>query len=154
MRDKIKPTIAGSALSRLRLCTTACAVSLSTTAAIATPGKQGAHKQTFTGHYVCKYLNVIDTLNVLLLPKGQVKFDLIALLKAGQETRNGEVQGVATLKGNTAIYSEGGCKVAIKFTDKKAEVKVENADDCGFGAFVTADGSYLKTNGSTPKFDF
>jgi hypothetical protein len=136
------------------MATVAIALSPTARSAIAAPLKQAAPRQTVTGHYVCKYLNVTDTLNVLLLPKGQVKFDLIALLKAGDEMRNGEVQGIAALKGNSAVYNQDSCKVTIKFAGNKAEVKVENAEACGFGAFVTADGSYLKANGRTPKFDF
>lgn len=109
--------------------------------------------ESINGSYTLRYSNVSDSLDVLLLPDGRVKFELLALLIVSSETRNGEVQGIATLKGHTALYEEGQCKVEIRFAGHRAIVSVINDDACGFGAYVTANGTYTKRR-RRPKFDF
>ncbi|HEY0003797.1 MAG TPA: hypothetical protein VGB17_03215 [Pyrinomonadaceae bacterium] len=107
-----------------------------------------------TGHYSYRRLNISNSLDVLLLPGGKIKFQLIALLLVGQGARNGEVRGIVTLENGRAVYDEGGCRVRLKFTRNKVYVSAANEDACGFGAYVTANGTYLKRNSRRPRFDF
>ena len=113
----------------------------------------GRSPGNITGRYELRYLNVRGSLNAQLLPNNRIKFNLVALLKtAGGETRNGEVEGTVPLTGNTAVYSSGQCTIAMKFLGNRVEVKESNVDDCGFGAFVTAQGTYIRKS-RKPKFD-
>lgn len=110
-------------------------------------------RDNITGSYVLRYSNVRGSLNVQLLPNNQIKFSLVALLNTGsQETRNGVAEGTVRLKGNTAIYRSGECRISMKFLNNRVVVKEANVDDCGFGAFVTAQGTYLRRS-RRPQFD-
>lgn len=110
-------------------------------------------RPNITGQYVLRYSNVRSSLNVLLLPNDKIKFSLTALLKTGGgETRNGVVEGTVALKNNIAIYRQGECRIYMKFLDNRVVVKESNVDDCGFGAFVTAQGTYIKKS-RKPRFD-
>lgn len=121
--------------------------------------KSVARKKTgaapLTGTYVNRYSNVSNRLEIQQLPDGQVKFQLTAILTGTDSPRNGEVSGIAPLKGNIALFDDGeGCRVRIDFADSNAKVGVPDCDACGFGAFVTADGEYKKISAKKPKFDF
>jgi hypothetical protein len=120
--------------------------------------RQQAQTQTaavnVTGYYTYRQSNVSNSLAVLRLPDGKIKFQLIALLLVGQGARNGEVRGIASLENSTAVYDENGCQVTMKFSRTSAAVSVSNEDACGFGAYVTANGVYAKRNSRKPKFDF
>lgn len=106
-----------------------------------------------TGHYVLRYSNVRSSLNVQLLPKNQIKFSLVALLETGGGSpRNGVVEATVALKNKTAVYEDGGCKLSMKFVGNKVIVQESNVEDCGFGAFVTAQGTYIRKS-RKPKFD-
>ena len=64
-------------------------------------------------------------------------------------TNAGQADGVATIDGIDATFSpqvDGGkCKFTMKFTGGKLIVKQFGTDlDCGFGAGVSADGTYTK----------
>jgi hypothetical protein len=110
-------------------------------------------RDQFTGHYELRYSNVRGSLDVQRLPDNQVKFSLTALLNtSGGETRNGVAEGTVRLKGNTAIYRNGECRIIMKFLNNRVEVKETSVDDCGFGAFVTAQGTYTRKS-RKPKFD-
>jgi hypothetical protein len=112
--------------------------------------RRGDH---FTGHYVLRYSNVRNSLNVQLLPKNQIKFSLVALLQtAGGETRNGVVEATIPLKNNTAVYQDGACRIEMKFLNNRVVLKESNVDECGFGAFVTAQGTYSRRS-RKPRFD-
>jgi hypothetical protein len=107
----------------------------------------------FTGHYVLRYSNVRGRLDVQRLPNNRIKFSLTALLvTSGGETRNGVAEGTVPLKGGTAIYRNGECRITMKFLNNRVEVKESNVDDCGFGAFVTAQGTYIRRS-RKPGFD-
>jgi hypothetical protein len=110
-------------------------------------------RDNVTGRYVLRYSNVRGSLNVLLLPNNKIKFSLIALLETGGGApRNGVVEATVALKDNTAIYQDGGCTISMKFLNNRVKVKESNVDECGFGAFVTAQGTYLR-KGRKPRFD-
>lgn len=115
--------------------------------------KIGRARDNITGQYVLRYLNVRGSLNVQLLPDNKIRFNLIALLStSGGETRNGVAEGTVTLKGNTAVYRNGECRISMRFLNNRVVVRESNVDDCGFGAFVTARGTYFRKS-RKPTFD-
>lgn len=117
------------------------------------PKTEARARDQFTGRYELRYLNVRGSLNVQLRPNNRIKFSLVALLKtAGGETRNGEVEGTVELKGDTAVYKSGECRITMKFINNRVMVSESNVDDCGFGAFVTAKGTYIRKS-RKPSFD-
>ncbi len=106
-----------------------------------------------TGHYVLRYSNVRSSLNVRLLPNSQIKFSLVALLETGGGSpRNGVVEATVALKNGTAVYEDGECRISMKFVSNKVIVQESNVEDCGFGAFVTAQGTYIRKS-RKPRFD-
>jgi hypothetical protein len=110
-------------------------------------------RDQFTGRYELRYLNVRATLNVQLLPDNKIRFSLVALLNtAGGETRNGVAEGTIELKGDRAVYQSGACRISMKFINSRVVVEESNVDECGFGAFVTAKGTYLRKS-RKPRFD-
>jgi|SRR5882672_7736856 len=59
------------------------------------------------------------------------------------------------MRGGVATYQVDGCKLKMEFLP--ARVRITQSDevgDCGFGANVTAAGSYRKIHSKKPKFDF
>lgn len=121
--------------------------------AMASSKAHAPSRDTVTGRYELRYLNVRASLNVQLLPDNRIRFSLLALLNtAGGETRNGEVEGTVELKGNTAVYQSGQCRISMKFVNNRVVVSESNVDDCGFGAFVTAKGTYVRKS-RKPRFD-
>lgn len=115
--------------------------------------ERGRTRDNITGQYTLRYSNVRGSLNVQLLPNDKIKFSLTALLTTrGGETRNGVVEATVALNDNTAVYEEGQCRISMKFLNNTVEVKESNVDDCGFGAFVTAQGTYTRKS-RKPKFD-
>jgi hypothetical protein len=106
-----------------------------------------------TGQYVLRHSNVRGRLDAQLLPGNQVKFSLVALLEpAGGSTRNGVAQGTVPLQGDTAIYRDGECSISMRFLNARVVVVESNVEDCGFGAFVTARGTYVRRS-RKPRFD-
>ena len=114
--------------------------------------------KSFTGRYRTRNPNVKNTLEVMQLPNGKIKFHLIALWVAPynpENVHNGELQGVLALKKVSAVYQSENCKVTIKFVRSGVVVTQDSdAGDCVFGALVTATGSYGKVDSGPPKFDF
>ena len=115
--------------------------------------KAGRAPDNITGHYVLRYSNVRSSLNVRLLPNSQIKFSLVALLETGGGSpRNGVVEATVALKNGTAVYEDGECRISMKFVTNKVIVQESNVEDCGFGAFVTAQGTYIRKS-RKPRFD-
>jgi hypothetical protein len=111
-----------------------------------------------TGSYRLRNAETPNSLEVLQLPGGKIKFHILALwvsVHNRDNVHNGELQGVIALAGDTAVYQGESCKVTIKFAAGKAIV-TQDADvgDCFFGANVSATGSYRKMNSRKPKFDY
>ncbi len=129
------------------------------TAAICTVEAQLPPKaavKNVTGHYLLTKEEFRNSLDVQQLSGGKIKFDLLALWVSynnPENIHNGELQGIATLEKGVAIYDQGGCKIKIEFFPKR--VRVTKLDDagCGFGANVTADGTYRKLDSKRPKLD-
>jgi hypothetical protein len=111
-----------------------------------------------TGHYRARSKGAPNSMEVLGLRGGKIKFHLLALWVSAynrDNVHNGEVQGVVELKGNTAVYEAEHCKFSITFTSTRAIVKqADELGDCDFGANVTATGTYRKVDSRKPKFDF
>jgi hypothetical protein len=96
---------------------------------------------------------VRGNLNVQLLPNSRIRFSLVALLETGGGgNRNGVAEGTLALKNNRAVYQQGECRISMKFLDNSVEVEESNVEDCGFGAFVTARGTYHRKS-RRPSFD-
>ena len=73
----------------------------------------------------------------------------------GPTANEGVGSGVATIKGDTAIFKPEGaeeeCQITLKFTRDK--LVVTQTGICGFGHNVTAAGTYKKISTEKPKFD-
>lgn len=123
-----------------------------------TPLLKHSKSQNVTGQYRLRKDEFRNSLNVRQLPGGKVKFELIALWVSHnnpQNIHNGELHGVVSLKNGVAIYENGTCRITMRFTSTKVEVTESDENgECGFGANVTAAGSYRKINSRIPKFDF
>jgi hypothetical protein len=111
-----------------------------------------------TGSYRSRSRSAPNSMEVLQLPDGKIKFHILALWVSSynrENVHNGELQGVIDLNDNTAIYNEERCKITIRFTRTSAIVKHDyEAGDCDFGANVIASGTYRKVDSRKPKFDF
>lgn len=109
-----------------------------------------------TGNYRFKSQSAENSLEAQQLPGGKVKIYLYASWignAALGNVRNGEIRETLSLKNNIAVYEYGQCRITIRFIGRRALV-TQNEDDCGFGLNVLAEGSYVKRNSRTPKFDF
>jgi len=87
----------------------------------------------------------------------QVEFSGVYEYKTAQgpTANTGEGSGIATIKGDTAIFKPEGaeeeCRITLKFTGGK--LVVMQTGICGFGNNVTAAGTYKKVSGKKPKFE-
>jgi hypothetical protein len=118
----------------------------------ATAGQNRHASNNVSGQYVLHSSNVSARLDVLQLPHGRIKFSLVALLATGRDSHNGTAEGTVALNKDTAVYEDGECRISMKFVNSKVVVKEHNVQDCGFGAFVTAQGTYIRKS-RKPKFD-
>ncbi|WP_419420522.1 hypothetical protein ACNVED_04265 [Legionella sp. D16C41] len=108
---------------------------------------------TFAMPFPAPHQDVANTLTIHALGGGKLKisFNLIYPYEVNGELQanTGELSGVATIEGDTAIYSSseyGTCKITITFVKPgQLTVNQEGADfDCGFGHNVYANGTYFK----------
>ncbi|MGI8469285.1 MAG: hypothetical protein ACR2N3_12615 [Pyrinomonadaceae bacterium] len=113
--------------------------------------------------YLSGTKGLYDEIKILSAGRGRLKisFDLVYPFVdgTGQMSANmGTAAGEAAIAGDTAVYSStefGQCKITIKFV-KPGQIKVmQNGSDveCGFGANVSANGTYKKVSGAKPKFE-
>jgi hypothetical protein len=111
-----------------------------------------------TGHYVMRREEFRNRLDVQQLTHGKIKFDLVALWVSHynpENVHNGEIQAIVSLENGVAIYQDGDCKLRMEFLPTRARIEqTGEGADCGFGANVTAAGSYRKIDNKRPKFDF
>jgi hypothetical protein len=113
--------------------------------------------KSVTGHYRLTKEEFRNRLDVKQLAGGKIKFHLLALWVSynnPENIHNGELQGIAALENGVAIYDQDGCKIRIEFLLNRARVRQLEDAGCGFGANVTADGTYRKLDNKQPKFDF
>lgn len=114
---------------------------------------------TFRSYYGVKLKRSYDEIKIQSIGRGKLKisFDLIYphLDSAGEMMANvGSTEGEASISGDTAIFTDdsyGECKITIKFV-KPGTIKASQDGGCGFGANVTADGTYKKISSAKPKF--
>ncbi len=99
-----------------------------------------------------------NRLNVQQLPDGKTKFDLLALWVSHynpENVHNGTLQGIVRLEKGVAIYETDSCKLRMEFLPTRVRIiQSDEVGDCGFGANVTATGSYRKIDSRKPKLDF
>jgi hypothetical protein len=111
-----------------------------------------------TGHYRLRREELRNRIDVEQLPGARVKFDLLALWVSHynpENVHNGTLQGIVNVKNGVAIYEDGGCKLKMEFLPSKVRItQSDGFGDCGFGANVTATGTYRKVDSKKPKFDF
>jgi hypothetical protein len=119
----------------------------------------GTFRYNFTG----KFRGSFSEVKILALGGGRLRVAMD--LTYPYEIENGEISsnvggldGEATIKGDTAVYSSkdefGRCEITIRFV-KPGLIKVKDkpdAMDCGFGNHVYAGGTYHKVSGKKPTF--
>src|SRR5262245_2718760 len=87
----------------------------------------------------------------------QVEFSGVYEYKTpqGPTANTGEGSGIATIKGDTAIFKPEGaeeeCQITLRFTGGK--LVVTQTGICGFGHNVSAEGTYKKVSSKKPKFE-
>lgn len=117
---------------------------------------------TFRDYFDSQNKKSFNEIKILSTGKGKLKvsFNLIypdLAAGGGNVGNSGSADGAATLTGNTAVFSPSGfdeCRITIRFV-KPGQIEVAqkgNDTDCGFGANVSASGTYKKSGGAKPKF--
>ena len=117
---------------------------------------------TFRNYFGGKSKGSYEEIKILALGKGKlrVSFDLLYpyVTASGESSANmGSAEGTAKIVGDTAVYTSeefGSCTITIKFV-KPGIIRVSQKgsdSECGFGANVTANGTYRKVSGAKPKF--
>lgn len=112
---------------------------------------------TFRDYFDAKSKKSFNEIKIQSTGKGKLRviFNLLYPDSSGGGN-SGNADGVVTLTRNTATFSPSGfeqCKITIKFV-KPGQIKVVqngNDTDCGFGANVSASGTYKKIGGAKPK---
>jgi hypothetical protein len=113
--------------------------------------------QSITGHYRLTKDEFRNRLDVQRLAGGKIKFYLLALWVSHNNPdniHNGELQGMVALQSGVAVYDQDECKLKFEFFSNRVRVTQLNDAGCGFGANVTAAGTYRKLDSKKPKFDF
>ena len=113
--------------------------------------------KSITGHYRLTKDEFRNRLDLQQLAGGKVKFHLLALWVSynnPDNIHNGELQGIVTLKNGVALYDQDECTLKFEFFPNRVRVTQVNDEGCGFGANVTAAGTYRKLDSKKPKFDY
>jgi hypothetical protein len=119
----------------------------------------GTFRYNFTG----KFRGSFSEIKILALGGGRLRIsmDLTYPYELDDEitANEGTLDGEATIKGDTAVYSSkdeyGQCEITIRFV-KPGLIKVKDnpdAMDCGFGNHVYAGGTYHKVSSKKPTFE-
>ena len=122
-----------------------------------TPAPSNTIPRNVTGHYRLRQEEFRNRLDVQQLPGGKIKFYLLALWVSynnPENIHNGEIQGIARLENGMALYEADQCKVTMKFLPNRVVVTQTGEAECGFGANVTATGSYRRVDNKKTKFEF
>ena len=125
--------------------------------AVQAQSSQRASPKSVTGHYRLTKEEFRNRLDVRQLAGGHIKFYLLALwvsFNNPDNIHNGELHGIAKLENGVAIYDQDGCKIKFEFFSSRTRITQLEEAGCGFGANVTADGTYRKLDNKKPKFDF
>jgi len=102
--------------------------------------------------------NSRNELKILALGKNRLKVQFYGTHEyrtaAGPGANTGELSGIATIEGTIATLKEPetpeGCRITMTFKEGKMEVGQDG--ECGFGAGVSADGSYRRVSSRKPNF--
>ena len=116
-----------------------------------------ARAKSVTGHYRLTKEEFRNRIDVQQLTGGRIKFYLLALWVSynnPENIHNGELQGIVALENGVAIYDQDDCKLKFEFFPNQVHVTQLNDAGCGFGANVTAGGTYRGLDSKNPKFDF
>ena len=152
MTDKIKAFTVAVLLTLLCLCAeTSLAQARKSVGAAETNG-------TFRNYFAGKPKGAYDEIKIQTAGSGKLKvsFDLLYPTRNGG-ANSGNAEGLAIIAGDTATFAPAGfdqCKITIKFV-KPGQIRVtqQGSDsECGFGANVSASGSYKKISRAEAKF--
>jgi len=102
--------------------------------------------------------NSRNEFKILALGKNRLKVQFYGTHEyrtaAGPGANTGELSGIATIEGTIATLKEPetpeGCTITMTFKEGKMEVRQDG--ECGFGAGVSADGSYRRVSTRKPNF--
>jgi hypothetical protein len=148
------PTMKTSSLIRLSVPLLMLAASICAGQAQAPPQ---AHAKSVTGHYRLTKGEFRNRIDLQKLAGGRIKFYLLALWVSynnPENIHNGELQGIVALENGVAIYDQDDCKLKFEFCPNRVRVSQPKDAGCGFGANVTAGGTYRKLDSNKPRFDF
>jgi hypothetical protein len=123
------------------------------------PGING----TFRLHHPQKFKKFYNEVKIASLGKGKLRVGLDVVYprldSSGQPTiaDKRQIEGVATLKGNTAIFTideNDSCSIMIKFIGDGMIAVLQESEptDCGLRRIDVATGNYRKISGTRPKF--
>jgi hypothetical protein len=110
-----------------------------------------------TGHYRLTKGEFRNRLDVQQVSGRKIKFYLLALWVSHNNPdniHNGELNGVVALQKGIALYDRDDCKLKFEFLPNRVRIVQLNDEGCGFGANVTAAGTYRMLDSKKPKFDF
>ena len=113
--------------------------------------------KSITGHYRLTNDEFRNRLDLQQLAGGKVKFHLLALWVSynnPDNIHNGELEGIVALENGVALYDQDECTLKFEFFPNRVRVTQLNDEGCGFGANVTAAGTYRKLDSKKPKFDY
>ena len=113
--------------------------------------------KSVTGHYRLTKDEFRNRLDVRQVAGGKIKFYLLALWVSHNNPdniHNGELNGVVALQKGIALYDRDDCKLKFEFLANRVRIIQLNDEGCGFGANVTAAGTYRMLDSKKPKFDF
>ena len=102
--------------------------------------------------------NSRNEFKILALGKNRLKVQFYGTHEyrtaAGPGANTGELSGTATIEGTVATLKEpetpDGCTITMTFKAGKMEVRQDG--ECGFGAGVSAGGSYRRVSSRKPSF--
>ena len=118
---------------------------------------------TFRYNFAGNFRGSFSEIKILSLGGGRLRIsmDLTYPYELDDEitANEGTLDGEATIKGDTAVYSAKGytgqCEITIRFV-KPGLIKVKDnpgAIECGFGNHVYAGGTYQKVSSKKPTFE-
>ena len=116
---------------------------------------------TFRDYFEGKPRGAFNEIKILSTGKGKLKvsFNLVYpdITSGGGGGNTGTAAGEALIVGDAAAFAPAGfeqCKITIKFL-RPGQIKVTqkgNDAECGFGANVSASGTYKRVSAARPRF--
>lgn len=114
--------------------------------------------RTFRDYFEGKPGGAFNEIKILSTGRGKLRisFNLMYSVSGG-DANLGTADGEARIVGDTATFAPADfeqCKITIKFL-RPGQIKVTqkgNDAECGFGANVSASGTYKRVSAARPKF--